>query len=113
MVVAYKYTNRRQAADVVETLLGMDGVEVDVYVVPGWVWVRAQTTRGNVGQVRVVMRRHRGVDVDPRELPRLDTCTEIYHTREGAKMFRGYGFIKRAKPEEWAKGFKAKGFKED
>ena len=106
MNIVYKYSNRRQAHDVVETLLAMpDGeVEVDVFVTPapegteqGWVWVKV-TSKKSEGVVRPLMRRLRGIVADGEPDYRL--CTEIYHTRAGAKFFRGYGFIKRAQKEE-------------
>lgn len=108
--IAYRYRNRRQAADVVDTLLQMDGVDVDVFVIPGanragWVFVRARGPRGTEGQVEAAMRRHRGwpttmADAEQVPLPVPAGTTEVYLGREGARFFRGYGFIKRAGGEE-------------
>ena len=108
MNIVYKYSNRRQAHDVVETLLAMPDGEVDsvdVFVTPapdgssqGWVWVKVSTSKKGGWLAQAVMRRHRGVVADGE--PDHRQCTEIYHTREGAKFFRGYGFIKRAQREE-------------
>ena len=96
--IVYKYSNRRQAHDVVETILAMPDGEVDnldVFVTQGWVWVKVTTSKKWQWLVQAAMRRHRGVVADGEP----DQCTETYHTRAGAKFFRGYGFIKRVKKE--------------
>lgn len=99
--IVYKYSNRRQAHDVVETLLVMPDEEVDgvdVFITQGWVWVKVTTSKKWQWLVQAAMRRHRGVVADGE--PDYRQCTEVYHTRAGAKFFRGYGFIKRAQKEE-------------
>lgn len=97
--IAYRYSNRRQAADVVDALLQLDGVEVDVYVVPGWVWVRVLPPRGKEDEVRAAMRRYRGVAVGT-EAEIISLATEIYRGRQGARFFRGYGFRMRVRKDE-------------